>query len=58
MQVFILYMLQPDNPSGSVEDMRNYNKLESNIRDMLQTILERGDPVAGRVEIRYNMYCV
>jgi rRNA processing protein Krr1/Pno1 len=44
----------PDNPSGSVEDMRNYDKLESNIREMLQTILERGDPVAGRVEIRFG----
>ena len=46
--------MQPDNPSGSVEDMRNYNKLEGNIREMLQTILVRDDPVAAIVEIRYN----
>ena len=51
MQLFVL--LQPDNPSGSVEDMRNYNKLESNIRHMLETILERGDPVAAKLEIRF-----
>ena len=53
MKIFIL--LQPYNPSGSVaiEDLRNYNKLESNIREMLQTILERGDPVAAKAEIRY-----